>query len=168
MKRIVTAITALTIAMLFSACSKGIENSEATVPESQIDISESAELQQKEVNRNDNAMAEFLVSEEGLDFQKAANKAAIAYLRNDKEKLSQYMVDPNYETGLSEDGADLLNDLDYIVLKIPSFNITSDNNGVYPVSYEYVIEGIEIKMYLDLGLQLTGDGWKVEYIDVQG
>ncbi len=127
-------------------------------------------LPEKETTSStDVSIAEFLVSEEGLDFQKVANKAAIAYLRNDKEKLSQYMVDPNCETGLSEDGTNLINNLDYMVLKIPSsFNVTSNSNDVYPATYEYVIEGTEMIMYLDLGLRLTDDGWKVEYIDLQG
>lgn len=115
------------------------------------------------------SMAEFLVSEKGLDFQKVANKAAVAYLRNDKEKLSQYMADPNYETGLSEDGNNLISNLVYMVLKIPSdFDPLSANEGIYPATYEYVIEGTEMVMYLDLGLRLTDSGWKVEYIDLQG
>lgn len=115
------------------------------------------------------SIAESLASEDGLAFQKTASRAATAFLRNDKEKLSQYMSDPNDETIVTENGRNLMSDLEYMVMKIPSsFDISSDNDGVYPITYEYVINGTDMVMYLDMGLRSTDGVWKVEYIDSQG
>lgn len=113
-------------------------------------------------------MTEFLASEEGQNFQKTASRAAVAYLRNDKEKLSQYLVDSDYETGLSQDGKSLIESLEYMILKLPASDIMQEDDGVCPAVYEFVVDGTEMIMYLDLGLRLTDSGWKVEYIDLQG
>lgn len=111
--------------------------------------------------------AEFLFSEDGLSFQIAANKAALAYLRNDKEELSQYLADPSYDTGLSEDGSNLLDRLRYMVLKLPT-NTAIEKDGVYYATYQFTVKDVEMIIYLDLGLIKTDNGWKVEYICLQG
>ena len=126
------------------------------------------ELSEKEKKADSMTMTEFLGSEDGLAFQKAANKAAVAYLRNDMEKLSQYLADPNYSVSLSEDGKNLISDLDYMILRISNSDITPGNDEIYPVEYEFVVDGTEMIMYLDLGLRQMDGGWKVEYIDLQG
>lgn len=111
--------------------------------------------------------AEFLFSEEGLSFQIAANKAALAYLRNDKEELSQYLADPSYDTGLSEDGTKSLDRLQYMVLKLPT-NTSIENDGVYYATYQFTVKDVEMLLYLDLGLIKTDSGWKVQYMCLQG
>lgn len=113
----------------------------------------------------ESVLAEFLLSENGTEFRKTASRAAMAFLRNDKEELSIYLADSSYDAGLSEGGSDILGGLEYMVMKFPSSE-TSD--GIYPVVFEYVIEGVDMNMYLDLGLRETDSGWKVEYIYAQG
>ena len=89
----------------------------------------------------------------------------MTFLRNDKEELSIYLADPTYDTGLSEGGSDNIGRLEYMVMKFPS---SETNDGVYPVVFEYVIESVDMNMYLDHGLRETDSGWKVEYIYAQG
>ena len=113
----------------------------------------------------ESVLAEFLLSENGTEFRKTASRAAMAFLRNDKEELSIYLADPSYDAGLSSDGSDVFGKLEYMVMKFPSSE-TSD--GIYPVVFEYAVEGIDMNMYLDLGLRETDNGWKVEYIYAQG
>ncbi len=111
----------------------------------------------------------FFFTEDGLNFQIVANKAAIAYLRNDQDELVQYLSDPNYDTGLSEDSDNLFDKLEYMILKLPDTTTAAiDSNGVYSVVYQYVLDGIEMIFYLDLGLEKTENGWKVNYIYLQG
>lgn len=109
--------------------------------------------------------AEFLFTEDGLNFQIAANKAAVAYLRSDKEELSKYLADPSYDTGLSEDGEDLLERLQYMVLKLRD---PIERNGVYTAVYQILLKDGGMLVYLDVGLKKTDDGWKVESICYQG
>jgi len=112
---------------------------------------------------------EFLFTEDGLDFQIVTNKATIAYLRNDKDELIKYLSDSNYDTGLSEDSENLFDKPEYMILKHIDTTFSSmDNNGIYSVVYQYVLEGIEMNFYLDLGLENTDDIWKVDYICLQG
>lgn len=160
--------------MLFTACgnsgtdalSNNSSDEEKVLPSGTSSVSE---LPKKETDKSEpGSIAGFLISEEGLNFQKTASKAAVAYLRNDKERLSQYLVDPNYETGLSEDSKNLIDSLVYMIFKFPSSDVMAENDEVYPVVYEFVIEGKDMIMYLDMGLRLTDSGWKVEYIDLQG
>lgn len=109
-----------------------------------------------------------LFTEEGLNFQIAANKAAIAYLRNDKEELSRYLADTNYDA-LSEESRNIFDQLQYMVLKLPdSSNTITESDGVYAIVYQIVVNGSEMITYLDLGLKETNNGWKVEYIFLQG
>ena len=55
-----------------------------------------------------------------------------------------------------------------MILRISNSDITPGNDEIYPVEYEFVIDGTEMIMYLDLGLRQMDGGWKVEYIDLQG
>lgn len=120
---------------------------------------------QAEGEKERKSEAEFLFTEDGLSFQIAANKAAIAYLRNDKKELSQYLADPNYDTRLSEDGEDRLDRLQYMVLKLRD---PIESSGVYTAVYQILLKDGEMLVYLDIGLKKTDDGWKVESICLQG
>lgn len=111
--------------------------------------------------------AEFLFTEDGLNLQIVANKAAIAYLRNDKEELSQYLVDSNYDA-LSDNAENIFNQLQYIALKLPNPTTTIESDNVYSIVYQILIHGNEMIIYLDLGLKKTDNDWKVEYIYLQG
>lgn len=112
-------------------------------------------------NAAENSFAEFLLSQDGLDFRKAASRAAMAFLRGDKEGLSKYLADPSYDAGLLEDSGRL----EYMVMKFPAADTSSE---VYAVTFEYAVEGIDMNMYLDLGLRKTASGRLVEYIYTQG
>ena len=172
--RKISALVSVVAALSLTACGNAESSGSITYSEnenvtSDVAPAEEVSSEKEAASPAGASMAEFLLSEEGLEFQKTANRAVIAYLRNDREKLSQCMADPGNEAGLSEAGADVISDFDYMVFRIPdSFDVTPGYNGVYPASYEYVIEGTEMKMYLDLGLRLTDNGWRVEYIDLQG
>lgn len=111
--------------------------------------------------------AEFLFTQDGLSLQITANKAAIAFLRGDKEELSQYLVDINYDA-LSDDAYNIFNRLQYMVLKISDPTAAIESDGVYSMVYQILIDGSQMIRYLDLGLKKTDNGWKVEYIYLQG
>lgn len=116
---------------------------------------------------DDPATAEFIATEMGEDIMANANRAAIAYMRNDKQVLSQIMSDPNFDTILS-DGSKYTSDIE-MTFSIPdSFDAATGGDGVYPVKYKVIVDGIDMAMYLDMGLRQSDSGWKVEYIDFQG
>ncbi|MGN1339980.1 MAG: hypothetical protein ACI4WS_06775 [Oscillospiraceae bacterium] len=104
-----------------------------------------------------------------ISFRKTAILAAEAYLRNDKEQLSEYLYDQEYDTGLSENSENLFDELDHSELKLNDDSITEyEADIVYPVEYEFAIKGRDMLFYLDIGLRKTDSGWKVEYIYLQG
>lgn len=110
-----------------------------------------------------------VLSEETVNFQTTARNAAQAYLSNDRERLSEYLYDPNYDTGLSEDSENLWNNLDNFQMILPDESITEYESGkVYPVGFKFVIKGYEMISHLDMGLIKTDIGWKVDYIYLQG
>lgn len=111
--------------------------------------------------------AEFLFTGDGLSLQITANKAAIAFLRGDKEELSQYLVDTNYDA-LSDDAYNIFNRLQYMVLKIYDPTAAVESDDVYSITYQILINGSQMITYLDLGLKKINDEWKVEYIYLQG
>lgn len=111
--------------------------------------------------------AEFLFTQDGLNMQITANKAAIAFLRGDKEELSQYLADTSYDA-LSDNSRNIFNRLQYMVLKLYDPTAAIESDGVYSMVYQILINGSEMITYLDLGLKKTDDGWKVEYIYLQG
>lgn len=110
--------------------------------------------------------AEFLFTQDGLNMQITANKAAIAFLRGDKEELSQYLVDTNYDA-LSDDAYNIFNRLQYMVLKLPT-TAAIESDDAYFMVYQILINGSEMITYLDIELKKTDDGWKVEDIYFQG
>lgn len=112
-------------------------------------------------------IAEFLSTEDGLSLQMVANKAAMAYLRNDKEELSRYLADPNYNA-LDENSRNIFDQHENIVLKPVDSTSIIESDGVYSMVYQIMIYDNEMIIYLDLGLRKTDNGWKVEYIYLQG
>lgn len=111
--------------------------------------------------------AEFLFTGDGLSLQITANKAAIAFLRGDKEELSQYLVDTNYDA-LSDAAYNIFNRLEYMVLKIYDPTAAVESDDVYSITYQILVNGSQMITYLDLGLKKINDEWKVEYIYLQG
>ncbi|MBP0984520.1 MAG: hypothetical protein J6A19_12415 [Oscillospiraceae bacterium] len=117
------------------------------------------------VNINSNLLS----TEDGISFQKTATNAAEEYLRNDKEQLSEYLVDPEYDTGLSENSENLFGKLDYSDLTLIDDSIAAFETGkVYPAVYKFALLDRDMLFYLDIGLRKTDSGWKVEYIYLQG
>lgn len=112
-------------------------------------------------------IAEFLSTEDGLSLQMVANKAAMAYLRSDKEELSRYLADPNYNA-LDENSRNIFDQHENIVLKPVDSTSIIESDGVYSMVYQILIYDNEMIIYLDLGLRKTDNGWKVEYIYLQG
>lgn len=180
-----TNILAVLLLMLstfiFSACNKSENansdsfnnsNSDTSIWEEEIVTSNilSVDSETSEDIADENkgkTKADFLFTEDGLNLQIVANKAAIAYLRNDKEELSQYLADPNYDA-LSDNADNIFNQLQYIVLKLPDSTATVESDDIYSIVYQIVINGSEMITYLDLGLKKSDNGWKVEYIYLQG
>ena len=113
--------------------------------------------------------AEFYFSQDGLSFQIAANKAAVAFLRGDKEELSKYLADPSYDAGLSGSGTNLYDKLEYMVLKLPDpSNPAAENLGLRYAVYQFALKGHDMLSYLDMGLIKIESGWKVVEIGLQG
>lgn len=107
-------------------------------------------------------------TEEGISFLTAAQNAARAFLCNDKEQLSEYLYDPDYDAGLSENGENLFDKLDFSEI-LPDESITSFEADVgYPVTYKFTLKGSCMLSYLDMWLIKTDSGWKVKDIYLQG
>lgn len=103
------------------------------------------------------------------DFSKTANNAAEAFLRNDKEQLSEFLYDSNYDTGLSDNSENLFDELDYSELILIDGSFAEFETGrVYPVVYKFALLDREMLFYIDNGLRKTDIGWKVDYIYLQG
>ncbi|MGN0620128.1 MAG: hypothetical protein ACI4J7_14025 [Ruminiclostridium sp.] len=116
-----------------------------------------------------NTEASAFSAEDGLLFTQTAENAAKAYLSGDKEKLSEYLLNPDYETGLTETSENLLEKLEYGVLKPPEEVYTGLEVGkTYLAVYEYALTDSDMVFYLDIGLKKTDSGWEVEYIYLQG
>ncbi|MDR0196834.1 MAG: hypothetical protein LBI36_01255 [Oscillospiraceae bacterium] len=112
---------------------------------------------------------EFFFTADGLDFQIVAYKAAIAYLSGDREALSQYLIDPESEVGLTEDSVDLTGEIEYMVFKLPPPDYASDEgNDIHLAVYQFLIKGDDRVVYLDIGLIKNDDIWMVDYIYLQG
>ena len=112
---------------------------------------------------------DILSTEDGIHFQETAYNAAEAYLRNDKERLSEYLSDPGYDAGLSENSENLFDQLDHSELILTVGSITEIETGtVYPVIYKFTLAGRDMYFNLDMGLIKTDSGWKVGYICLQG
>ncbi len=110
---------------------------------------------------------EYFSTEEEVSLYLLAGNAASAYLHNDKEKLVQYLSDESCDTGLSEYSSDIFNELEYFSIKMPNLSeISSDK--VYIAVCEYAVKGNDMLLYLDIGMKMTDDGWKIEYINTQG
>ena len=108
-------------------------------------------------------------TEDWISFQETANNAAEAFLRNDKEQLSEYLYDPEYDTGLSENSENLFDKLVYSELTLIDSSIAAFETGkVYPAVYKYALVDIDMYFYLDIGLRKTDSGWKVDDICLQG
>lgn len=107
-------------------------------------------------------------TEEGISFLTAAQNAARAFLCNDKEQLSEYLYDPDYDAGLSENGENLFDKLDFSEI-LPDESITSFEADLgYPVTYKFTLKGSCMLSYLDMWLIKTDSGWKVKDIYLQG
>lgn len=102
-------------------------------------------------------------------FTQTAENAAKAYLSGDEEKLSEYLLNPGYEAGLTDASENLLERLEYGEIKSPE-NVGEqfEKDRTYLAVYEYVLNGIDMTFCLDMGLKKTDNGWKVEYIYNQG
>lgn len=102
-------------------------------------------------------------------FTETAENAAKAYLSGDKEKLSEYLLNPDYETGLTDASENLLERLEYGTLKLPeTVGEQFEMDRTYLAVYEYALTDSETLFYLDIGLKKTASGWRVEYIYLQG
>lgn len=113
--------------------------------------------------------AEFYFTTDGLNFQITANKAAVAYLRNDSDELAQYLLDQSYDTGLSEENENIFSNLEYMVLMLPDPSIKAiDNDGIYTAIYQFAVIDQDMLTYLDIELKKTDGGWKVVSIGLQG
>lgn len=111
--------------------------------------------------------SDFLFTDDGLSLQKTANEAAVSFLQNDREKLSEYLADPSYNA-LDDNSRDIFSQSEYMLLKLDDPNADIEDDGVFSLVYEIVLKDSEMRRYLDLGLKKTDDGWKVEYIYLQG
>lgn len=102
-------------------------------------------------------------------FTQTAENAAKAYLSGSKEKLSEYLLNPDYETELTDASENLLERLEYGEIKLPE-NVGEqfEKNRTYLAVYEYALTDSDMVFYLDIGLKKTESGWKVEYIYTQG
>lgn len=108
-------------------------------------------------------------SEDWNDYSETANNAAEAFLRNDKEKLSEYLYDPNYDAGLSDNSENLFDVLDYSELILIDGSVAEFETGkVYPAVYKFALLDSDMLFFLDIGLRKTDIGWKVDYIYLQG
>jgi len=112
--------------------------------------------------------AEFFFSSDGVNCQITAYKAAMAWLRADKEELSRYLTDPEYDVGIIEGRGDLSGDIEYMVFKFPDPAYTEIKDGVYPASYQLARKGMDSAFYIDMELIKTDEGWKVISFVVQG
>lgn len=109
------------------------------------------------------------VDEDGQSLLTAAQNAAEAFLQGDRERLSEYLLDPEYDAGLSEDSANLFDELDYAELMPIDESITEfEPDRVYPMVYKFALKDRDMLSYLDMGLTKTENGWKLEYIYLQG
>ena len=107
-------------------------------------------------------------SEDWNDYSETANNAAEAFLRNDKEKLSEYLYDPNYDAGLSDNSENLFDVLDYSELILIDGSVAEFETGkVYPAVYKFALLDSDMLFFLDIGLRKTDISWKVDYIYLQ-
>ena len=82
--------------------------------------------------------------------------------------MSEYLYDPDYDAGLSENGENLFDKLDFSEI-LPDESITSFEADVgYPVTYKFTLKGSCMLSYLDMWLIKTDSGWKVKDIYLQG
>jgi hypothetical protein len=145
-------------------------NTDDTASEGAADIVDKNELYSELAElREWKSKTEFFFTADGLDFQIVAYKAAIAYLSGDREALSQYLIDPESEVGLTEDSVDLTGEIEYMVFKLPPPDYASDEgNEIRLAVYQFLIKGDDRVAYLDIGLIKNNDSWMVDYIYFQG
>ena len=109
------------------------------------------------------------VDEDGQSLLATAQNAAEAFLQGDRQRLSEYLLDPEYDAGISEDSVNLFDELAFAELMPIDESITEfETDRVYPMVYKFAIKGRDMLSYIDMGLRKTENGWKVEYIYLQG
>ena len=107
--------------------------------------------------------------EELSTFKAVAEEVAKAYLDNDRERLSPYLYDPDYDVGLTEKGESLLVRLKSGELILPTETVLPfEADREYKAVYRFTLEGEDMLFCLDLTLIKTREGWKVKAIDLQG
>lgn len=107
--------------------------------------------------------------EEISTFKAVAEEAAEAYLGNDRERLSPYLYDPDYDTGLVGMSGSIIGrtrngELILPTETAPLFEVDKE----YKAVYRFTLDGEDMLFYLDLTLIKTGEGWRVKAIDFQG
>lgn len=110
-----------------------------------------------------------LVEREKAALRTTAENAAAAYLRNDSEALSQYLLDPDSGAGLSENSENIYDRVESSELTLPDEPIDEfDYDKVYNAVFRFVLQGNDMYSYLEMGLRKTDSGWKIVYIGLQG
>jgi len=187
MKKIITIIWAVFVILLFASC----ENNQNAISQEDYDkLQKEVESLQGELAKasEDNfgsvyentqnpelldvldwkSKAEFFFSSDGVNCQIVAYKVAMAWLRADKDELSRYLIDPEYNVDINEDRGDLSGDIEFMVFKFPNPTYTTIENGVYPASYQIARKGLDSSFYIDMELIKTDEGWKINSLVLQG
>lgn len=108
----------------------------------------------------------FIYTGGGAAFQQTALNAVTAFLRGDREALSACLTNADYDAGL--DGGNIYDNILYMVLDVGSHDGEAENDVVYPAVCRFAAQDSDTLSYINLGLKKTSDGWKVEYIYLQG
>ena len=109
--------------------------------------------------------AEFLSSQEGMQFRKTAYGATKALLKADADKLAEYMLDPNEAQSTVRNLTDVFDNLVLLQFKFILSSFRTDD--IIITSYEYALIGDDSYTYVSMELNKVDGEWKVAWIGLE-